>query len=170
MDKDTLYESSSNELKQRVVAKGSNVPEHIDSFSALKDRYQIPSHILQNLAQNGYIHPTGIQSYGIPILLEVRTLRFSQRFSSLTSSVARLGSYFPNRHGKNTFISNLCLGCSWSPCSHCRSRYGSWCESTYYCTHSRISSSNTQWMLESSTRKKVEDRSIQQSNCKYIGW
>ncbi|KAG6892703.1 hypothetical protein C0992_012893, partial [Termitomyces sp. T32_za158] len=73
-DKTALRESSSNGRRQRVVAKGSNVPEHIDSFSALKDRYQVPSHILQNLAQNGYIHPTGIQSYGIPILFESRDL------------------------------------------------------------------------------------------------
>ncbi|KAG5729796.1 ATP-dependent RNA helicase CHR1 [Termitomyces sp. T112] len=69
-----LHEASSNGSKQRVVAKGSNVPGHADSFSALKDRYQLSLHILQNLTQNGYIHPTGIQSYGIPILLESRDL------------------------------------------------------------------------------------------------
>ncbi|KAG6866249.1 hypothetical protein C0991_006836 [Blastosporella zonata] len=56
--------------KHRVVAKGSNIPEHADSFLALKERYQLPSHMLSNLTQNGYSHPTGIQSYGIPILLE----------------------------------------------------------------------------------------------------
>ncbi|KAG6857616.1 hypothetical protein H0H87_010184 [Tephrocybe sp. NHM501043] len=63
-----------NTTKQRVVAKGSNIPEHVDSFHTLKKRYQLPSHILSNLTQNGYSHPTGIQSYGIPILLESRDL------------------------------------------------------------------------------------------------
>jgi ATP-dependent RNA helicase DDX52/ROK1 len=57
--------------KHRVAAKGSNVPECIETFAALKDRYQIPSHIFANLFQNGYSQPTAIQSYGIPILLEV---------------------------------------------------------------------------------------------------
>ncbi|KAG6891102.1 hypothetical protein C0995_014192 [Termitomyces sp. Mi166 len=73
-DKGALHEASSDLPRQRVVAKGSNIPEHVDSFLALKDRYQLPSHILQNLTQNGYMHPTGIQSYGIPILLESRDL------------------------------------------------------------------------------------------------
>ena len=58
--------------KHRVIAKGSNVPECIETFAALKDRYPIPSHLLANLSQNGYAQPTAIQSYGIPILLEVR--------------------------------------------------------------------------------------------------
>lgn len=58
--------------KHRVTAKGKNVPGHIDTFLTLKDRYDIPSLILSNLSKNGYNEPTGIQSYGIPILLEVR--------------------------------------------------------------------------------------------------
>jgi hypothetical protein len=57
--------------RQRVTAKGSNVPEPLGSFGLLKDRYRIGSHLLSNLAQNSFSHPTGIQSYGIPILLEV---------------------------------------------------------------------------------------------------
>jgi ATP-dependent RNA helicase DDX52/ROK1 len=57
--------------KHRVTAKGSNVPECVENFAALTDRYQIPSHLLQNLSRNGYAQPTAIQSYGIPILLEV---------------------------------------------------------------------------------------------------
>jgi ATP-dependent RNA helicase DDX52/ROK1 len=62
--------------KHRVTAKGSNVPDHVETFMELKGRYQIPSHILSNLAHNGYTQPTGIQSHGIPILLEVRHLKF----------------------------------------------------------------------------------------------
>ncbi|KAI0932728.1 hypothetical protein AcW1_000238 [Taiwanofungus camphoratus] len=60
--------------RHRVATKGSNVPEHIDSFDALKDRYHLSSHLLANLAQSGYKRPTGIQSYGIPILMESRDL------------------------------------------------------------------------------------------------
>lgn len=58
--------------KHRVTAKGSNVPDHVETFIELKDRYQVPTLILSNLTQNGYTQPTGIQSHGIPILLEVR--------------------------------------------------------------------------------------------------
>ena len=57
--------------KHRVMAKGSNVPACVETFAALKDRYQIPSHLLVNLSNSGYSQPTAIQSYGIPILLEV---------------------------------------------------------------------------------------------------
>ncbi|KZT22098.1 P-loop containing nucleoside triphosphate hydrolase protein [Neolentinus lepideus HHB14362 ss-1] len=60
--------------RHRVTAKGSNVPEHAESFEALKERYQLSSHILANLSSNGFKHPTGIQSHGIPILLEGRDL------------------------------------------------------------------------------------------------
>ncbi|KAJ7293807.1 P-loop containing nucleoside triphosphate hydrolase protein [Mycena rebaudengoi] len=61
-------------LRQRVVAKGSTVPMHVDTFDELAERYQMSSLLLSNLARNGYAHPTGIQSYGIPILLESRDL------------------------------------------------------------------------------------------------
>lgn len=64
-------EDAQSRTKHRVIAKGSDVPECIETFAALKDRYSIPSHLLANLSQNGYAHPTAIQCYGIPILLEV---------------------------------------------------------------------------------------------------
>lgn len=57
--------------KHRVTTKGSGVPEPISSFDALKDRYAVSSRLLSNLVDNGYTDPTGIQSYGIPTLLEV---------------------------------------------------------------------------------------------------
>ncbi|KAJ6519336.1 P-loop containing nucleoside triphosphate hydrolase protein [Mycena sanguinolenta] len=60
--------------KQRIVAKGSNVPTHADTFNELVERYQMSTLLLSNLVHNGYTHPTGIQSYGIPILLESRDL------------------------------------------------------------------------------------------------
>ena len=58
--------------RHRVTAKGKNVPEHVETFEALRERYSLSSHLLQNLAQHGYKRPTGIQSHGIPILMEVR--------------------------------------------------------------------------------------------------
>lgn len=58
--------------RHRVTTKGNNVPEHADTFEALRDRYNIPPHLFANLAESGYKRPTGIQSYGVPILMEVR--------------------------------------------------------------------------------------------------
>ncbi|CAK5279910.1 unnamed protein product [Mycena citricolor] len=60
--------------KQRIVAKGSDVPTAVDSFTALVERYKMSSLLLANLNQYGYTEPTGIQSHGIPILLESRDL------------------------------------------------------------------------------------------------
>ncbi|RDX56322.1 P-loop containing nucleoside triphosphate hydrolase protein [Lentinus brumalis] len=60
--------------RHRVTTKGNNVPEHVETFEALRERYNIPSRLLQNIAQSGYKRPTGIQSHGIPILLEHRDL------------------------------------------------------------------------------------------------
>ncbi|KAJ6569670.1 P-loop containing nucleoside triphosphate hydrolase protein [Mycena capillaripes] len=61
-------------LRQRVVTKGSDVPAHAETFNELVERYQMSSLLLSNLTAHGYTHPTGIQSYGIPILLESRDL------------------------------------------------------------------------------------------------
>ena len=58
--------------RHRVTTKGDNVPMHAETFDALRERYGISSHLLQNLSEHGYKRPTGIQSYGVPILMEVR--------------------------------------------------------------------------------------------------
>ncbi|KZT67658.1 P-loop containing nucleoside triphosphate hydrolase protein [Daedalea quercina L-15889] len=60
--------------RHRVTTKGSNVPEHINSFQQLQEKYQIPYNLLSNLSQCGYKRPTGIQSHGIPILMESRDI------------------------------------------------------------------------------------------------
>ncbi|CDO70922.1 hypothetical protein BN946_scf184829.g30 [Trametes cinnabarina] len=60
--------------RHRVTTKGNNVPEHVESFEVLRERYQLSNHLLANLAEHGYKRPTGIQSYGIPILMEHRDL------------------------------------------------------------------------------------------------
>ncbi|KAI0320980.1 P-loop containing nucleoside triphosphate hydrolase protein [Amylostereum chailletii] len=60
--------------KQRVTTKGLDIPAHVQSFEELRERYKVSSHIMVNLSKYGYDHPTGIQSYGCPILLESRDL------------------------------------------------------------------------------------------------
>lgn len=57
--------------KQRVTTKGNNVPERVDTFDELRDQYHIHPQLMNNLKRNGYEQPTGIQSAGCPILLEV---------------------------------------------------------------------------------------------------
>ena len=59
---------------QRVTSKGKNIPEPIESFQILKERYHCSSLILSNLEKNGWESPTGIQAHGIPMLMEVRYL------------------------------------------------------------------------------------------------
>ncbi|KAI0666243.1 P-loop containing nucleoside triphosphate hydrolase protein [Trametes maxima] len=60
--------------RHRVTTKGNNVPEHVETFDALRERYNLSSHLLSNLAEHGYKRPTGIQAYGAPILMEHRDL------------------------------------------------------------------------------------------------
>ncbi|KAJ7596773.1 P-loop containing nucleoside triphosphate hydrolase protein [Mycena floridula] len=60
--------------EHHVATKGTDVPQNMEAFSTLKDRYEVSSHIMANLAENGFVHPTGIQAYGIPILLEGRDM------------------------------------------------------------------------------------------------
>ncbi|KIJ38491.1 hypothetical protein M422DRAFT_231241 [Sphaerobolus stellatus SS14] len=58
--------------KQRVTAKGKDVPAAVETFHELRDRYECPQLLLANLEKNGWKTPTGIQAYGVPILMEKR--------------------------------------------------------------------------------------------------
>ncbi|KAL1663555.1 P-loop containing nucleoside triphosphate hydrolase protein [Schizophyllum commune] len=60
--------------KHRVTAKGIDIPAAAQTFAEVKERYDMPSLLLSNLSKHGFKHPTGIQSHGIPILLEKRDL------------------------------------------------------------------------------------------------
>ncbi|KAL4250098.1 ATP-dependent RNA helicase ROK1 [Abortiporus biennis] len=60
--------------RQRVTAKGTNVPEPMETFQALKERYNLSPQLLRNLSEYGFVEPTGIQSNGIPIIMEHRDL------------------------------------------------------------------------------------------------
>ena len=63
--------STSAMPRQRVTAKGQNVPQSLETFQDLADRYGMNAQFLRNLEQSGYREPTGIQAHGIPILHEV---------------------------------------------------------------------------------------------------
>ncbi|KAI0344066.1 P-loop containing nucleoside triphosphate hydrolase protein [Trametopsis cervina] len=73
-EEDTKRASSSTLPKQRVTAKGREVPDPVESFEDLRARYDLPPQLFSNLAESGYDHPTGIQAHGVPILLEKRDL------------------------------------------------------------------------------------------------
>lgn len=57
---------------QRITTKGTNVPNKIESFEELKERFSVAEHLFANLKSSHYIRPTGIQSCGMPILMQGR--------------------------------------------------------------------------------------------------
>ena len=61
----------------RVAVRGTNIPQHLDSFEALKETYELPSQLFSNLCSNGYKKPTSIQAYCAPILLSVSLIEHS---------------------------------------------------------------------------------------------
>lgn len=61
----------------RVAVRGTNVPQYLDSFEALKENYGLPSQLFSNLCSNGYKKPTSIQAYCAPILLSVSLIEHS---------------------------------------------------------------------------------------------
>ena len=62
----------------RISIKGLNPPKEATTFEEIKERYSLPAQLYANLEKNGYYHPTGIQTIGVPALLEV-----SQRVACL---------------------------------------------------------------------------------------
>ena len=71
-DDESNKASTSAMPRQRVTAKGNNVPQPVETFEELSTRSNLQPQLLSKLADSGYHHPTGIQAHGIPILLEVR--------------------------------------------------------------------------------------------------
>ena len=61
----------------RVAVRGTNIPQHLDSFEALNETYELPSQLFSNLCSNGYREPTSIQAYCAPILLSVSLMEHS---------------------------------------------------------------------------------------------
>ena len=57
--------------RQRVTAKGVNIPEPLESIDDLQSKCGVPSRITQKLREYGYTSLTPIQSHAVPILLQV---------------------------------------------------------------------------------------------------
>jgi hypothetical protein len=90
--------------RHRVTAKGNNIPERVETFEELRDRYHIPPQLMANLTRYGYEYPTGIQSAGCPILLQVSRLFCFEAILGLRAAVPRLGCNISYRHRKNAVL------------------------------------------------------------------
>lgn len=113
---------SAKQPRQRVTAKGTNVPRPAETFETVRDRYNVPSLLLSNLTQNGYLEPTGIQSHGLPILLEVCScyLPSQSRYSPNTTMdilmiVPRPRCDISNRYRQNPVLPPAHLRKPWIP-------------------------------------------------------
>jgi hypothetical protein len=94
---------SSQLPRHRVAIKGNNAPGRVDTFKELRDRYRIHSRLMDNLKRYGYEHPTGIQSAGCPILLEVSSPIVRDSID-LMVAVSRFSCYIPNWHRKDIIL------------------------------------------------------------------
>jgi len=97
----------------------------VDSFDALNDRYHVSSRLLTNLSENGYTHPTGIQSYGIPILLEVRFSLFQAITALIIFCSLRSRGHITHWHRQNIIVSIAIVTALGSPASSAKNDAGS---------------------------------------------
>ena len=81
-DEDEEPQPNSALSTHRVAVRGTNIPQHLDSFEALKETYELPSQLFSNLCSNGYNKPTSIQAYCAPILLSVSSYGSIRNYSS----------------------------------------------------------------------------------------
>jgi hypothetical protein len=77
-DEDEEPRLNSHLTTHRVAVRGTNIPQHIDSFETLKKTYELPSQLFSNLCSSGYNTPTSIQAYCAPILLSVSLMEHSR--------------------------------------------------------------------------------------------
>ena len=90
----------------RVAARGTNIPQHIDSFEALKKAYELPSQLFSNLCSIGYSKPTSIQAYCAPILLSVSHMEHPGIITAYNLTGSRPSSYLAHRNRENLVISS----------------------------------------------------------------
>jgi len=90
--------------RDRVTTKGNNAPQRVATFEELRDRYRIHSQLMGNLKRYGYEYPTGIQSAGCPILLEVSN-SIKLRHIELMVAASRYGCYIPYGYRENLILS-----------------------------------------------------------------
>lgn len=69
--RESNVESSTPRQQHKISVKGINPPKEAATFEEMKERYSIPTQLYANLEKNDYQSPTGIQSIGVPTLLEV---------------------------------------------------------------------------------------------------
>lgn len=142
---DTEGDNSAPRQRHRVTTKGSNIPAHSETFEDLHDRFQLPSQLMSNLSNNGYLYPTAIQSYGIPILLEVTRLALiASEFLPWLLLVSRSGCHLSNRYGKNRFVSPTHFRVPSSTSGERRFRCRTWCQSGHSCAYAGVSPSDPQ--------------------------
>lgn len=94
-----VVDNNQSLMTHRVATRGTNIPQHIDSFEVLKKIYELPSHLLSNLCNSGYNKPTSIQAYCAPILLSVSIMKQS-RFAAHNSKGRDLVAISPTGTGK----------------------------------------------------------------------
>lgn len=84
----------------RVTVKGRDAPAAISSFMKMKERYNIAGHVMANLEKFGFERPTGIQSHGCPILLEVWMITYACRTSLISTQKRDMAAISPTGTGK----------------------------------------------------------------------
>jgi ATP-dependent RNA helicase DDX52/ROK1 len=111
--------------QHQVKTKGSNVPPHLGTFDDLRIRYSFPSHIASNLEKYGYSKPTSVQSYVIPILLEVRLWIFAIIPGSLWIQNRDVAAISPTGTGKTlSYLLPIMIALD-SPISNEKKAFGS---------------------------------------------
>ncbi|XP_031560246.1 probable ATP-dependent RNA helicase DDX52 [Actinia tenebrosa] len=56
----------------RIFVKGSDIPDPTETFSVLKERYNLADYIIRNVKERGYAEPTPIQMQAMPLMLHGR--------------------------------------------------------------------------------------------------
>lgn len=93
-------QAGSSKQPHRVTLKGVRPPKCTETFDDAASRYEISSRILQNLSANGFRAPTAIQSYGLPVLLEVRRALFTSKLRLTFTQKRDLAAISPTGTGK----------------------------------------------------------------------
>ena len=153
--------------KHRVTAKGIDIPAAAQTFAEMKERYDMPSLLLSNLSKHGFKHPTGIQSHGIPILLEVRAPRpslFPPRL--MRNTEARPRRHIPHWYRKDALLPPPHNGSAGISCNLKRVR-GKGRPCSHRRADARTSAPNTQRVSEARGGSQMAHHPIQQSYCKY---
>lgn len=153
--------STKTPARHRITTTGDSVPAPITAFSELSERYSIPPLLLKNISAHGYEEPTGIQSQGIPILLEVCLTTIPEyTTSSLNTrkSVTRFGSSIAYWNRKDAFLPLTYIRptfCSWHlperRCCGIRKRR----EGSCFVPNARACRTNIQRVSKAGTREKM---------------